>query len=358
MAEDSEDKTEEPSGRKLAEARDRGQMGRSMDLNSGFMMLISVAALSWFGKEFSDSSMSIMRIYFGSLSYVPEPSDQWFSFLGAQVLKQTLDLLWPILLVLLLAGLVINLLQVGLNFTTKPLEFDLGKVFSWKAVTGLFGKQAWVELLKGVAKMALVGWVAYDCIQDRYEDLLMSVDMEFQSFVWLLLDVSFEMLWKVALLLLILGIADWTYQKRKNHNELKMTKEEAKEETRNSMGDPKMVAARKQAMAKMHRQFMMKEVPKATVVITNPTFIAIAIRYDRSVDQVPVVVAKGKRLIAQKIRDLAVENGIPIVENKPLARGMFDFVQPGEPIPAEFFNGVAEILAYVFNLEQRKAVME
>lgn len=358
MAEDSEDKTEEPSGRKLSEARDRGQVGRSMDLNSGFIMLISVTALSWFGKEFSDTSMSIMRIYFGSLSYVPEPTDQWFSFLGTQVLKQTLDLLWPILLMLLLAGLLINLLQVGLNFTTKPLEFDLGKVFNWKAVTGLFGAQAWVELLKGVTKMALVGWVAYDCIQDRYEDLLMSIDMEFQSFVWLLLDVSFEMLWKVALLLLVLGIADWTYQKRKNHNELKMTKEEAKEETRNSMGDPKTISARKQAMAKMHRQFMMKEVPKATVVITNPTFIAIAIRYDRSVDQVPVVVAKGKRLIAQKIRELAVENGIPIVENKPLARGMFDFVQPGEPIPAEFFNGVAEILAYVFNLEQRKAVME
>lgn len=355
MAEDSDDKTEEPSGRKLDEARSRGQLGRSMDLNSGFLLVVAVAALSMFGRQFSDTSMSIMRLYFGSLSYVPEPTDQWFCFVGTQVLHQALGLLWPILVVLLVAGLLINVLQVGLNFTTKPLEIDFSKVFNWKAITNLFGMQAWVELLKGIAKMALVGWVAYDCIRERYHDLLMSIDMEFQSFVWLLVDLSFEMLWKISLLLLVLGIVDWIYQKRKTHNDLKMTKQEVKEETRNSMGDPQVVSARKQAMRKMHRQFMMKEVPKATVVITNPTFIAIAVRYVRGEDQVPVVIAKGKRLVAQKIREIAAENDIPIVENKPLARGMYDFVQPGEPIPAEFFNGVAEILAYVFSMDQKKA---
>lgn len=355
MAEDAEDKTEEPSGRKLEEARDSGNLGRSQDLNSGVLMLVSVAAIAAFGKQFSDTSMGLMRLYLGSLSYVPAPTEQWFTFVGTQVLKQMVDLLWPILLMLFIAGIVVNLIQVGFNFTTKPLELDLKKLFNWKSLTGLFGKTAWVELLKGLAKMTLVGWVAYDCIQQRYHDLLMSIDMDFQGFVWLLVDTSFEMLWKVAILLMILGIADWIYQKRKTHNDLKMTKEEAKEEARNTMGDPKIIAARRQAMLKMHRQFMMKEVPTATVVITNPTFIAIAVRYDRGKDSVPVVVAKGKRLIAQKIREIAEESGVPIVENKPLARGMYDFVQPGEPVPTEFFNGVAEILAYVFNMENKKA---
>jgi flagellar biosynthetic protein FlhB len=142
------------------------------------------------------------------------------------------------------------------------------------------------------------------------------------------------------------------YQKRKTHNELKMTKNEVKDEHKNSEGDPKVIAARKRAQYKLHQQFMMKEVPSATVVITNPAHLAIALRYEGGKDQGPLVVAKGADKVAERIRQLAMENDVPIVENKPLARAMYDAVEPGDPLPAEFFAAVAEVLAYVFRQKE------
>ena len=353
MADDS-DKTEEPSGRKLSEAREQGQLGRSMDFNSSVVLFAGVCGLYWFGQTFSESCMQMIREYILSVASVPIPTDQWFSYVGVHILKSSLDLVWPILLLIMVAGLAVNILQVGLNFTTKPLEPKLSAVFSLSALTSIFGAQAWIELLKGIAKMSVIGYVAYDAIVARRDDILMSIDMDLLVIVRLIMDLAFDILWKVVLLLLLLGIVDWIYQKRKTHNQLKMTKQEVKEETKNSLGDPKMIAARRRAMFKMHQQFMMKEVPKATVVITNPTFLAIAIRYARGQDEVPVVVAKGQRLIAERIRELAVENGVPIVENKRLARAMFDQVEVGQGIPQEFFAGVAETLAYVFSLDKQK----
>ena len=355
MAEDADDKTEDPSGRKLDEAKDRGQLGQSMDLNSAVILLAGIAAIAIFGAQFTQIAEDMMREIFGNLRNVAEPTDQWFVFLSTHVLQEAFNMLWPILLVLLVAGIVVNVLQVGISFTTKPLEFDLSKLFNWKALTQIFTRQAWIELLKGLAKMFVISWVAYDCIAKRYHDILTSSDMDIQAMVRLILDISWEMLWKVVLLLLILGIADSVYNKRKTFNELKMTKQEAKDENKNTMGDPQVIMARKRAMYKMHKKFMMHEVPKATVVITNPTFIAIAIRYNRNTDQVPIVVGKGKRLIAENIRKIATEHNIPIVENKALARAMYDQVHEGQEIPQEYFTGVAEILAYVFNMDQRKA---
>lgn len=354
MAEDNDDKTEDPSGRKLEEARDQGNLGRSQDFTSGVVLLTAVACVSIFGAEFTERSKAMMREMFGSIANVPVPTERWFTFLGTHVIKEMMDMVWPMLLTLLISGLLVNFLQVGFNFTTKPFEFDLKKIFSVSALTNMFGKQAFMELLKGLAKMAAVGWVAYDSIMSRFTDLLQSTDLDLTGIVRLILDISFDMLWKVVLLLLLIGIVDWIYQKRKNWNDLKMTKQESKDEAKNANGDPQTIGARRKAMLKMRQRFMMKDVPKATVVITNPTFIAIAIRYIRGEDEVPVVIAKGKRLIAQKIRDLASEHEIPVVENKALARGMYDHVQPGEAVPNEFFTGVAEILAYVLTMDKNK----
>ncbi|HSQ41534.1 MAG TPA: flagellar biosynthesis protein FlhB [Fibrobacteraceae bacterium] len=355
MADDAEDKTEEPSGRKLAKAREDGKIARSGDFNSAVVLLAGIAALSFFGADFVNSCSQLMRNSFLSFSQAYDLSDQWLSHLGADTLMFTLRILLPILLVLMLAGLTVNLLQVGLIFTTKPLEIDLSKLFNWKVILSLFGKQAWVELLKGLAKMFAVGYMVYDTIAGHFGQILSSMDMDLISISNLIVAIAFEMLWKVVLLLLLIGLVDWLYQKHRTHEQLKMTKQEVKEETKNTLGDPKIIAARRRAMFKMHKKFMMRDVPKATVVITNPTFIAIAIRYRRGLDQSPVVLAKGKRLIAERIRTIAKENGIPVVENKPLARAMYDEVKIGEAIPQEFYAGVAEVLAYVFSMGQRKA---
>jgi flagellar biosynthesis protein FlhB len=216
----------------------------------------------------------------------------------------------------------------------------------------MFGKSAWVELFKGVIKITIVGMISYSVIKKHHEDILYMADMQIGVFCAYMIDILVEMLLKIILFLIIFGIADLIYQKRKTHNEIKMSKHEVKDEHKNSEGDPKIIAARKRAMYKLHQQFMMKEVPKATVVITNPTHLAIALRYERGVDQVPFVVGKGADKLAERIKELAIENNVPIVENKPLARAMYDVVEIGDPLPAEFFAAVAEVLAYVFRQKE------
>jgi flagellar biosynthesis protein FlhB len=171
----------------------------------------------------------------------------------------------------------------------------------------------------------------------------------------MLFSVSMEVVIKSTIVLLFLGVGDLVYQKAKLKKELKMSKTEVKDEAKQSEGDPHVKGKIRSLRLQMHKNFMMKELPKATVIITNPTFIAIAVRYTQGVDPAPVVVAKGKRLIAERIRDEARKHEIPIVEDKPLARGLYEAVQPGEEIPEEFFAAVAEILAYVYSLKGNRA---
>lgn len=352
MADDSDDKTEEPTGKKLQEARDQGQLGRSMDLTSAVMLLAGLSALGLYSGDFTTSCMDLMREYFtGFRDWAPSVAN--FSSLSLHILQEMTGMLMPILLILLVVGLLVNVAQVGLNFTSKPLEPKLSNVFSLGALTRMFGKEMWVDLLKGIIKVTLVGFLSYRIIQSHYEDILYMPDMEITVFAAYIVDILVELLWKVILLLLVFGVADLFYQKRKTHNELKMTKNEVKDESKNSQGDPKVLSARRRAMLKMHQQFMMKEIPSATVVITNPTHLAIALRYDRNKDQVPMVIAKGQDRVAERIRTIARENNVAIVENKPLARAMYNVIEVGEPLPAEFFAGVAEVLAYVFNSKQQ-----
>jgi flagellar biosynthetic protein FlhB len=164
----------------------------------------------------------------------------------------------------------------------------------------------------------------------------------------LMIDILVQMLLMIILFLSVLGAADLIYQKRKTHNDLKMTKQEVKDEHKNQEGDPKVIAARKRMMFAMHQKFMMKELPTATVVITNPTHLAIALRYERGKDQAPLVVGKGADKLAERIKQFAREHEVPIVENKPLARAMYPAIEIGDVIPSEFFAGVAEVLAFVF----------
>jgi len=350
MAED-EDKTEEPTAKKKADSIKKGQIGRSMDLSSAISLIAALFGLYIFGGDFAGQCEGIMREFFtGYADWQPTITN--FSALAYHVLKMTLRLLAPLLLLFLFIGVVGNLAQVGLHFTLEKLQPKFSNVFSLSGLKRMFGMEAWIELLKGIIKITIVGIISYLVIKKHYDDILYMVDMQIGVFCAYLIDIIVELLLKVILFLIILGIADLIYQKRKTHNSIKMSKHEVKDERKNSEGDPKVIAARRRAMQKMHQQFMMKEVPKATVVITNPTHLAIALRYERGVDQVPFVVGKGADKLAERIKELAKEHGVPIVENKPLARAMYDVVEIGDPLPAEFFSAVAEVLAYVFRQKE------
>jgi len=350
MAED-EDKTEEPTSKKKADAIKKGQIGRSMDVSSAIALIAALWGLYIFGGDFANSCKAIMYEFFmGYIGWVPSITS--FSALAHHVLILLIKLLAPLLLFFLVLGLIGNIAQVGWHFTLEKLQPKFSHVFSLAGLKRMFGKDAWVELLKGMVKMTIVGMISYSVIKKHYEDILYMADMQIGVFCAYMIDILVEMLLKIIVFLIILGAADLIYQKRKTHNELKMTKNEVKDEHKNSEGDPKVIAARKRAMYKLHQQFMMKEVPTATVVITNPTHLAIALRYEQGKDQVPLVVAKGADKVAERIRQLATENNVPIVENKPLARAMYDVVEPGDPLPAEFFEAVAKVIAYVFRQKE------
>jgi len=350
VAED-EDKTEEPTSKKKADAIKKGQIGRSMDVSSAIALIAALWGLYIFGGDFANSCKAVMYEFFtGYTDWQPTISN--FSSLAYHVLLLLMKLLAPLLLFFLVLGFIGNIAQVGWHFTLEKLKPKFSHVFSLGGLKRMFGKDAWVELFKGIIKMTIVGLISYSVIKKHSEDILYMADMQIGVFCAYMIDILVEMLLKIIVFLIILGAADLIYQKRKTHSELKMTKNEVKDEHKNSEGDPKVVAARKRAMYKLHQQFMMKEVPTATVVITNPTHLAIALRYERGKDQVPLVVAKGADKNAERIRQLAIENDVPIVENKPLARAMYDVVEPGDLLPADFFAAVAEVLAYVFRQKE------
>jgi flagellar biosynthetic protein FlhB len=351
MAED-EDKTEQPTAKKKKDAIKKGQIGRSQDLSSAIALSAAIIGFYFFGGDYAGKCKYIMTEFLTGYIYW-EPTISNFAALSYYLLNFTIGLLAPLLLFFLFIGLIGNLSQVGLHFTLEKLRPKFSTVFSLKGLKRLFGKDTYIEFFKGILKITIVGFISYHVIMKHIEDILYFADMQMGVFLAYLIDILVELLLKIIVFLIVFGIADLIYQKRKTNNDLKMSKHEVKDEHKNSEGDPKVVAARKRAMYKMHQQFMMKEVPSATVVITNPTHLAIALRYERGKDQVPLVVAKGADKVAERIKLLATENNVPIYEDKPLARAMYDVVEVGDPLPAEFFAAVAQVLAYVFR--QREA---
>ncbi|HLP42670.1 MAG TPA: flagellar biosynthesis protein FlhB [Fibrobacteria bacterium] len=353
MADDA-DKTEEPTGKRLSEARNKGTVGKSQDLSAS-MSILSGACLIWL---FSDKLVGGMRLAmtesFRAIGNFEEIPGRIFQ-LAENGFHGLLWLIMPFMGTLAAISVAVSLAQVGFLWTLEPLGPHFGKVFSMSGLKKIISPTSLLEIAKSVAKMTAVGVVAYRVVVNHYPEYLALADMSLLQFTSLLFSVSLEVVIKSTLVLFFIGVADLVWQKRKVKKELRMSKQEVKDEARNSEGDPHIKGKIKGMRMQMHKNMMMKEVPKATVVITNPTFIAIAIRYTQGVDPAPVVVAKGKRIIAERIRALAKDNDIPIVEDKPLARGLFEVAEPGEAIPQEFFAAVAEILAYVYSLKGERA---
>lgn len=352
MADDDGDKSEEPTAKRQSESRQKGQVARSTDLGSA-VSLLTGAIILWSTGEFLGGKLQgLTRECFRAISRgdFTEGDLMYYTWSAAKLFALLLS---PVLIVLLVVGLIVNVYQVGFVFSSYPLQPNLGKIFSPSNFSKLVSADKWVELVKSIFKMLLVGLVAYQVINSHLYEMMLMADMGLPMIVKRLIDFAIELAIKTALLLLLLGLIDLFYQKYRHHQQLKMTKQEVKDEAKMSEGDPKVRNKIRQLRAQMHQKFMMKEVPKATVVITNPTFIAIAVRYEPMRDTAPIVVAKGKRLIAERIRELARESNIPIVENKPLARGLYDIIELGEPIPQEFFAPVAEILAYVYKMDKK-----
>ncbi len=347
---DDEDKSEEPTAKRLSQARDKGQVPKSMDLNSSLMLLVGGISLWIWGGNLGNNFRRLMLECFTSIpNFETIPDDlirlswqgsAWIALLVA-----------PMFGVLLAVGLIVNILQFGFLFSLESMEPKFGKVFGLQGLKRLVSMHSMIELLKSLLKMFVVAVIGYLVVMRHFHQYLALADSSLWDIGQLLFKVSIEIMIVCSLVLLVLGFGDLFYQRFKYKKDMRMSKSDVKDESKQSEGDPHIKGKIKLLRQQMHRKLMMHEVPKATVIITNPTFIAIALKYDQGMDEAPMVLAKGKRLIAERIRDLATENNIPIVEDKPLARSMFEVVEVGEVIPQQFFSAIAEILAYVYSMK-------
>jgi flagellar biosynthetic protein FlhB len=257
----------------------------------------------------------------------------------------------PLMVGVLVIALFINIIQVGFNLSAKRLQPKPGALNPFKGVQKLFGSgQALMHLAMSFLKVVLVGLVAYSAVHGRLAEIVAIQQLTFLQAFGLSAGLVFSITVRIGLLLLVLAILDYAYQRYRLEKELRMTKQEVKDELRRMEGDPHIKARRRQIARQMMEQRMKKAVPTADVVVTNPSEYAVALKYDAATMHAPRVVAKGQDLMARRIRQIAIEHGIPILERKPLARALYKLVEVGQEIPEHFYAAVAEILAYVYEL--------
>ncbi len=348
-----EDKTEAPTGRKITESRRKGEVGRSPDLTSAIVMIAAIAFLYFFGGGLVRLHLVAARFLLAdsdsielSLDNLPAQAMAALSFVMAGVL--------PMMLLVLAAALLANILQVGLLFAPERLLPDFGRLDPIKGLTSRFSMRTLVHAAMNLAKVALVSWIAWKVLAADWNDIFRLTGGDILTSLRLLASTFFKLAFWMALVLLVLGLLDFLYQKWNHYQNLMMTRHEVKDELRNYEGDPRVKQRRRQIQMQMARQRMMRDVKDADVVITNPTHLSVALKYDETTMRAPVVVAKGADILALRIREIAKEHGVPLVENRELARNIYRLVDVGDPVPEKLFKAVAEILAYVYGLKGRK----
>ena len=347
------EKTEEPTSKKLDDARKEGKVAKSKEINNGFSLLGFFLALKIF---FSFAGMRLSDIFRWIYAIIPDIvsmsggglSIQTFHTFFRDIIIKMLIILLPFLTIGFIIDFVTNLVQVGWKPTGKPLQPKFSKFNPVSGFKRIFSKQSIVNLIMAVAKIGLVCYIAYTSIKDQAKNLFLLYDIALNQALGLIFDIIINTGIKISVVYIVLGFADYAYQRWKFKDDMKMTKQEVKDEFKNTEGDPQIKGKQRQRMMESSQRRMMQNVPQADVVITNPTHIAVAILYDNTKDEAPRVIAKGEDYLAKKIKDVAKESDVPIVENKPLARALYATVDIDQAIPPELYQAVAEILAVVY----------
>ncbi|MDR1960266.1 MAG: flagellar biosynthesis protein FlhB [Planctomycetaceae bacterium] len=350
MPEQNGDKTHEPTQRRRDQARQQGQVARSQDLASSVVLLVSFILLMTVGKQITELFLTYSHETIRETPWLDGDFQTIIPFLQ----NSTFRFMLPVsilFLLLMAAGVLVNYFQVGWIFSPEKLGFDFKRIDPIQGFTRIFSLQSAMRLFFGLMKIFICAGVAYSCVKGEINHILELIAVTEVSITGYTLNL---LLWtglKIAACLVILALLDYMYQWWKHEQDLKMTTQEIRDEMKETMGDPQIMSKRRQIQRQMAQQRMAESVPSADVVVTNPTELAIALKYDPDTMQAPVVVAKGAGFTAKKIRQLALESGIPIIERKPLAQALFRHVEINQPIPAEHFTAVAEILAYVYQLK-------
>ena len=351
--ESGQDRTEEASEHRRNQFREEGQVGQSRELTAAIIVLATIGALTMASHS---SLMGIWSVFESSFESMERLSHgDWtpntVMSIATYVLKALAIILAPILLACLVAGLAGNLIQTGFLWTTKPLEPNLNKLNPMNAISRLMSLDALFDFAKSLMKFVVVGALVYPLLRKWLREAGNLWSLEAGQVAAYLGSHMTKLLFTVALGMFILSLIDYGFQKFRYEQKLKMTKQEAKEDRRQTEGNPQMKARIRAVQRSRATRRMMEAVKKADVVVTNPTHIAVALIFDRENMHAPKVVAKGADHMAQRIKQVAREAGVPCVENVPLARALYKALKIGQFIPRELYNAVAEVLAYVYRLK-------
>jgi flagellar biosynthesis protein FlhB len=348
----SEEKTEKATQHKRQDARKKGQIARSMEVSPAFTLLFCFAYLLIGGKSMMEGMLNMFRHTYTEylLWDVSIASTQ---LLFSQLVFQSVKLVAPIFAVVVLTSLVANFMQVGFMLNADLIKMKFEKLNPIQGAKQIFSLRAIVELLKALMKITIIGFLAYKIIMDKMPDIIKISEKGIWDATRLIGTVTIQLGITISASLVAISAFDYIYKKYEHEKQIRMSKQDIKDEHKKMEGDPHVKGQRKAIQRQMAQNRMMQDIPKADVIITNPTHFAVAIRYDMKEMAAPQVIAKGQDHLALKIREIAKENKIMIVENKPLARALFASVEIGEMVPEELFNAVGEILAYVYYQEGR-----
>lgn len=345
-----DDKTEEPTAKKRADAKKKGQVGRSTEISTAFVLLTGFFVLKVLWENIYTSIANYTTYIFTHLNQPVDTENISRLFIGIMEILATTAL--PIMLAIMIIGLGVNFFQVGLNFNTEAIGFKLDKLNPINGFGRIFSKRSLVELFKSLFKIAVIGYFLYTILSQQLLAMPQFIYFDLGTSLEQMSKIIFSMSFEVIGVIMVLGFLDYGYQKWQTTQDLKMSKQEVKDEMKQSEGDPQIKGKIKQKQRQMAMSRMMQEVPKADVIVTNPTHFAVALQYHKGM-QAPLVIAKGQDFVAQKIKKLAREASVPIVENRPLARALFASTNIGDAVPAELYQAVAEVLAYVYRLKHR-----
>ena len=353
---DAGDKTEEPSQRKLDNARDEGQVAKSKELGNAFGLVTLFVCLNLFMESFGESFLGMFDTMYNRIPDVISQSKGGFSqvtnaYFFTYTLERIILMVLPLFIISCIVAFIVSLVQVKWKISTKPLQPKFSKFNPVSGFKRIFSKDALFELLKSILKILVIVIVAYVYLKDNMDFIFVLYEIPLFQAIGLFGSLAINLGLYISIVFMIVGIVDLIYEKRKFHKNMMMTKQEVKDEYKNIEGNPEAKNKQKQIMRQASQRRMMQAVPEADVIITNPTHLAVALQYRQGEMMAPVVIAKGEDYLARKIKEVAADNDIEIVEDKPLARMLYLNVEVGEMIPPELYQAVADVLAYVYKLK-------
>lgn len=342
----SDDKTEEATPHKLSEAKKKGQVAKSKEASLSLTLLACTLIITALG-DYIVQGLKETLIHFLTNFLNMELSYNNLFYITSITLIRVAMLVLPVMIPIMIMGIAANLMQTGIMFTKEPLKPDFKKLNPINGIKRMFSKRTLVELLKDVLLITIVGYIGYKFIMENYVKILNLYNLRFGVLIEVIRELIQSIFFKITLVLVAIALADYIFQRRQFKKDMRMTKQEVKEEFKQQEGDPQVKGKIKQKQREMAMSRMMQSIPDASVVVTNPTHLAIALRYKQGKDEAPKVIGKGADYIALKIKEKAKEYEIPIIENKPLARMIYEKVEIDEEIPVDMYQAVAEILAVI-----------